>query len=130
MSLRDDRAKRSDEVTKGIYIAKVLKAQGQEIDSSIQKVMDAAGFQSDFWRDRSMTVAGTKLEYRHLKVHRFHDMPTRQTKSGKIRKKRNAIHDRIIYGHLNDIARELSIGYTDAVIAEIRKLETINYSSK
>jgi len=123
MSLRNQRNQRLEEVMKGRFISKVLAAAGTDVDETIQSVMDTAGFQSDFWRDRSMTVAGSKLEYRHLKVHRFHDMPTRKTKSGSIRKKRNAIHNKIVYGHLNDIARELSIGYTDATIAEISKME-------
>jgi len=47
-------------------------------------------------------------------------MKTRETSKGKLRKKRHAIHNKIIYGHLNNIAREVSVGYTDAVIEELK----------
>ena len=122
MSLLQKRHDNARAIAEGKFIAITLKQEGAEINQAIDAAM--SGFRSAFWRDKKMSViGGNTLEYRHKKQHRFNDMKTRESKSkGKIRKKRNIIHNKIIYGHLNNIARELSFGFTDAVIEDLKKL--------
>lgn len=122
MSLRTERNKRAQEILEGKFIAKVLHEESIEIDANINKIVSS--FKSPFFKDKSFSVRNSNtLEYRHKKQMRFVDMKTRATKSGTVKKKRHIIHNRIIYGHLNNIARELSVGFTDAIINEIQKLE-------
>ena len=124
MNLRDKRNKTNDLILQGRFIEQTLRNECKEIDLAIDAKMAAASFSSDFWSDKDFTVQGKNtLEYRHKKQHRFVDMKTRSTASGSIRKKRHAIHNKIIYGHLNNIARELSHGYTDAVVEQMKKIE-------
>lgn len=123
MNLRQNRNDRHDLILQGKFIDHVLKEESRSIDAAIDKTMSSAGFTSSFWKDKRFTVSNNKLEYRHKPQHRFVDMKTRNTQNGKIRKRRHIIHNRVVYGHLNNIARELQFGYTDAVIADFKKLE-------
>jgi hypothetical protein len=41
----------------------------------------------------------------------------------KHKKKSHPIYNKIVWGHYNNIVRELAYGYTDAVKAEMRSLE-------
>lgn len=122
MSLLEQRKERSRAIAEGKFISMTLRNESLEIDSAINNVIST--FKSSFWTDKQMTVRNNTLEYRHKKQHRWLDMKTRESKSkGKIRKKRQIVHNKIIYGHLNNIARELSFGFTDAVIDDLKKLE-------
>lgn len=122
MSLLEKRKENSRAIAEGKFIEVTLTNEGQEINQAIDKAMSS--FRSAFWKDKSMIVRSNKLEYRHKKQHRFNDMKTRTSKSkGTIRKKRNIIHNKIIYGHLNNITRELSFGFTDAVVESLKKIE-------
>ncbi len=123
MSLRNERNETQRLIIEGKFIDKTLRAEASEINQDIDAKMSAAGFESDFWDDKAFTVSNNTLSYRHKPQHRFVDMKTRNTKEGKIRKKNHSIHNRIIYGHLNSIARELSFGLTDAAIQELRSIE-------
>jgi hypothetical protein len=122
MSLRQKRLENARAIAEGQFITKTLKNQGKEIEIDIDKAM--SGFRTAAFFDREFKVIDNKLEYRHKKINRFVDMRTRETKSkGKIRKKRHIVHNRIIYGHLNDIARELMYGFSDAYVMNVKKLE-------
>lgn len=124
MNLREKRNQTADDISQGKFIAKVLKEAGNDINSTIDKTMSSAGFSQPFWQDKKMSIRnGNTLEYRHKPQHRFVDMKTRKTNQGVIRKKRHVVHNKIIYGYLNEIAHQLSFGYTEAVIAELKKLE-------
>jgi len=122
MSLLQKRKDNARAIQEGKFIEITLTNEGNEINQAIDNAMSS--FRSAFWRDKSMNVRSNTLEYRHKKQHRFNDMKTRTSASkGTIRKKRNIIHNKIIYGHLNNIARELSFGFTDAVVEDLKKLE-------
>lgn len=122
MSLRQKRNDNARAIAEGQFISKTLKNEGKEISLDIDKAM--AGFKTPAFFDREFKVIDNKLEYRHKKVNRFVDMRTRDTKSkGKIRKKRHIVHNRIFYGHLNDIARQLMYGFSDAYVTNVKKLE-------
>lgn len=125
MSLRQNRNDTSRAIAEGRFIRKVLHEEGQDINTDIQSKINQFGFKSGFWSEREFTVigSGNTLQYRHLKVHRFVDIKTRDTKQGKRKKKRYPIHNRIIYGHLNNVARELMFGFTEAVIDEMLNLQ-------
>jgi hypothetical protein len=77
------------------------------------KVMLGRGFQSrELLRDRHFSEKDQVLTYRHQKVHRYLDMSTRATKEGKRRKQSHPIHNRILFGHANNIVRRHSFEYT------------------
>lgn len=121
MSLLEDRKKTATAIAEGKFISHVLQAEAKELDVDIQKRMSS--FSSAFWSDRNFSEHNNVLTYTTLKVHRFQDMKTRRTKNGVIRKKRTEMHNKPIFGHLNNIARELSVGFTDAVKAKFMQLE-------
>ncbi len=125
MNLRQNRNQTHQQILEGKFIRNVLSDEGRAINTDIDNRMNSAGFRSGFWSDKSFNVVdgGNNLEYRHKKQHRFVDIKTRDTKSGKIRKKNHIIHNRIVYGHLNNIARELAVGFTIGVIEDLKKLE-------
>ena len=115
MSLLDNRSETRQAILKGRFIDSVLKKNGREINADIQKRMDAASFRSSFWSNRNFSTSNGVLTYSHLKQHRFIDMKTRQTANGIIRKKHYAIHNKVLFGHANNVIRELSFGFTQSV---------------
>ena len=84
----------------------------------MSKEITSRGFESPSWGDRSFSVSDSVLSYQHLGRHRFVDIKTRNTKQGKKRKKNHPIHNRIIFGHYNNIVRELKYGFTEAIKEE------------
>ncbi len=125
MSLRQNRNDTSRAIAEGRFIKKVLQEEGLDINLDIQSKINQFGFKSGFWSERefSVTGSGNTLQYRHLKVHRFVDIKTRESTKGRKPKKRYPIHNRIIYGHLNNVARELMFGFTEAVIDEMLNMQ-------
>lgn len=70
--------------------------------------------------------AGGTVTVTHLKRQRFLDMKTRKLKSGRtIRKKAYNIHNKIVYGRLNNIIRQLAYGFTNEVRNKIKRELTI-----
>lgn len=121
MSILEQRKKTADAIAKGRFVAHVLKEASQDLDKEVKQRMNS--FSSAFWRKRNFAVQDTTLTYTTLLQHRFVDMKTRQTKEGAKKKKRYQIHNAPIYGHLNDIVREISFGFTDAIKAKFHNLE-------
>lgn len=113
-----------DDILKGRFITRVLKEQAKEINQAQVKYINTHGFNNADWiTDRNFTVEKSALHYVHSLKHRFVDMKTRNTKEGKKRKKAHPIHNRIIWGHYNNIITQLSFGFTEAVKQELRQLE-------
>lgn len=125
MDIREKRNQTAKEILEGRFVKSVLSKESKELPKDLQKRIYKSGLSSeDWWSKVSFSVIGkNNLEYRHLKKHRFMDMKTRNTKEGKIRKKSYPIHNKMIYFHLNDIIRELTIGFTDTIINEMKSLE-------
>ena len=113
----------TSEILKGRFIKRVFSENSVYIDKSVSKEITTRGFESAEWGDRSFTISDSALTYQHLGRHRFVDMKTRNTKKGKIRKKNHPIHNRIVFGHYNNIIRDLKYGFTDAVKEELKTLE-------
>lgn len=121
MSLLEDRSKTAKAIAEGRFISYVLKEEAKELEADISERM--VSFSSSFWDARNFSEKENTLTYTTTLVHRFQDMKTRQTKNGIIKKKRTEMHNKPIFGHLNNIARELSVGFTDAVKARFMVLE-------
>lgn len=113
MDLLDKRQKASNELLQQRFIQRILKEESREIDMAQNKLMVSRGFNSpEFYQSRSFTVSDTNLQFDHLAKHRFVDMKTRLTQSGRKPKKSHPIHNRILYGHANNIVFRLSVEYT------------------
>lgn len=122
MSILEDRKKRSEEILQGKFIRRVLNETAKEIDKSQSRTM--SGFRSTFWNNRRFNISSNQLSLQHDKRIRFLDMKNRIRRDGTSqRKKSRVVHNRIIYGKYNNLVRELSFGYTDAVKEELRSLE-------
>jgi hypothetical protein len=123
MSLIDSRENFSDQILERRFIRKVLQGTSKDIDQAQRKYISGRGFENNDWNSgRSFTVSENELGYTHLKKHRFVDMKSRNTKTGKKRKKSHPIHNRIIWGHYNNVIKELHFGFTNAVKEELRNL--------
>lgn len=124
MNLIEKRKDNAKLIAEKRFIKKVLEEQGNEMKSAQTKVMRDNSFQSSkFFNKRRFNVSNDTMIITNLKLHRFVDMKTRKTKSGVKRKKSHPIYNRIIFGHLNNIIRQISFGFTDSVIEEMKKLE-------
>lgn len=123
MSLRNDRNARRDTILEGKFITKILQEEGKEINKDIDSKMRRSSFNSTEWNDKKIIVSENTLTYTHLKRHRFIDMKTRASKKGTKRKKNYPIHNKIIFGRINNIIRDLAHGYTDEVIEQLKKVE-------
>lgn len=111
----------TNEILKGRFIKRVFSETSVDIEKAVNKEITSRGFESTEWSDRSFTVSDSALSYQHLGRHRFVDMKTRNTKQGKKHKKNHPIHNRIIFGHYNNIVRELRYGFTDAVVEQMKR---------
>ena len=124
MNLLNKRSDTKDAILKGIFIKRELQEEGQEMKHAQTSLMSRRGFNSrEFFSNRTMSVTDTALRYDHLAKHRFVDMRRRQTAAGPTKKKNHPIHNRILYGHANNIVKRLSFGYTKSVIEEMKELE-------
>lgn len=124
MNLLEKRSETSEDILKKRFVRKVMKETASDIDKAQTLYMNSHGFEQDNWfSGRSFVTNDESLEYTHLKKHRFIDMKTRKTKMGIIRKKRHPIHNKIIWGHYNNIIKELHFGFTQAIIEELKTIE-------
>lgn len=125
MNILDKRKENHRKILEGRFIRKVLFEQSEEILEQQEWRMLKSNFRTrDFYNHRTFDVKDSSTELKFLMTHRFVDISTRRTKTGEVRpKKSHPIYNRIIFGHLSNIVREISFGFTDAVIEEMKKLE-------
>ncbi|MDC7994475.1 hypothetical protein [Altibacter sp. HG106] len=98
------------------FISRVLLEESQDMDQAQRRIMSSRGFgDGKMYNDRKYSVQDTELVYEHLPEHRFTDMSTRNTGTGKRRKKSHPIHNKVMYGFANNVVRRLNVGYTTAV---------------
>lgn len=122
MNIFEKRAAPGDSALEKRFIAKVLKEESKEIIEAQDKIFSR--FNNSDWKSgRSFEVHGTTLEETHLPKHRFVDMKTLETRAGKIKKRNYPVHNKIMYGHANDIVRGISYGFTEQVKADMKELE-------
>ena len=114
----------SDQILEGRFIRRVLQDTSKDIDHAQRAYISGRGFENNDWNSkRGFTVTQNEMGYTHLKKHRFVDMKTRTSKKGKNRKKSHPIHNKIIWGHYNNVIKELHFGFTNAIKEELRNLE-------
>jgi hypothetical protein len=124
MTILDKRGENFEAIIKGRFILDQLKEESQDINQAQVTLMARRGFRSSEWYDnRKFSVSGNRMDYDHMPRHRFVDMKTRQTKKGKIRKKSHPNHNRILFGHANNVIKRLHYGYTEAVKEELMNRE-------
>lgn len=123
MNITDRRKGVSEAVIQDKFIRQQLQEESEEIDKAQLSLMSRRGFKnSDWYNKRSLSVEGNNtMTLRHLPKHRFVDMRSRQTKQGRKSKKSHPVHNRIVYGHANDIIKRLHFGFTQAVIEELAR---------
>lgn len=124
MPLLESRENLSQQILERRFIRRVLQDSSKDIDKAQQSYMSGRGFEQNNWYSgRSFQVTENELGYTHLKKHRFNDMKFRTSKKGKNRRKSHPIHNKIIWGHYNNMIKELHFGFTNAVKEELRNLQ-------
>ena len=125
MNRLDKRQRQQDTIVlENRYIRQVLQEEGQNILQAQTKRMSGAGFSSpELYANRSISVSDTVMSYEHLAKHRFIDMKRRRTKDGVIKKKNHPIHNRILWGHANNVVRRITFGFTEDVKAKMRNMQ-------
>lgn len=124
MDLAESREQFADAILERRFIRRVMRDSSKDIDQSQRKYISSRGFEGEDWNsERGFLIADDGMEYTHLKKHRFVDMRTRTSSKGKNRKKAHPIHNRIIWGHYNNIIKELHFGFTHAVKEELSKIQ-------
>lgn len=112
-----------DEILKEEFISRILLEESRNIDQAQMKEMVQSGFRSrQLLNQRHFSLSQkTNLQYTHLKRHRFVDMSFRNTKKGRIKKISHPIHNKILFGHANNIVRRLSFEFTSETKAMLLK---------
>lgn len=123
MNLIELRKDNADHVLKKRFIKRVLTTEGKSIIQAQKDRMRENDFSNPKFNLLALSVSDFRATFSLLKLHRFVDMKTRNTKNGIIKKKNYPIYNQIVFGHLNNIISEISFGYTDTVIEEMKKLE-------
>ncbi|WZL88324.1 hypothetical protein VS868_12025 [Salinimicrobium sp. 3283s] len=123
MKTLDRRGENTEAILKGRFVEEQLREEATDIKAAQTSLMSRRGFRSADWYDkRTFTISGNQMDYDHMPRHRFVDMKTRNTKSqGKIRKKSHPNHNRIFYGHANNLIKRLHFGYTEAVKEQLSR---------
>lgn len=112
-------------IAEGRFIRHVLKEEATNIVQAQTKKMHENSFTTNaFFAARKIKQNESDATIAFKKLHRFVDMKSRKTKAGITRKaKAYPIYNRIIFGHIPNIVRRLSFGFTDSVIEDFKKLE-------
>lgn len=114
MSLLEQRSKyNSKDLLEQRFVSHILREELKELDQKQNNLMVSRGFTtSEFYTDRGFTVNDNVATYTHPLELRFVDMKTRNTKTGKIKKKAYPVHNKPLYGMLNNIVFRLSVEFT------------------
>ncbi len=124
MNLLQKRQDNTDDIVKNRFIRQVFSQTGKDIDKAQTDYMTSRGFeQSDWYAGRSFSVTDNALDMTVLKKHRFVDMKTITAKNGKKGKKAHPIYNRIVWGHYNNVIREMAFGFTEAVKSKLREIK-------
>ena len=126
MSLRENRNTNQRAILEGRFIRQSLEKHAKNVEDDISRSMKKAGFRSEFWSQRSFAINDDTMTYTHLPQHRFVDMRTRKTKEGAKRKKSHPIHNRIHFGNISTLARQLMYGFTESIKDELMKMDQMS----
>jgi len=113
-----------NDVLEGRFIRRTMQAAATDINVAQVKYMGSHGFSNPNWiTGRTFNATENALNYAQFLKHRFVDMKKISKKMKQYKKKSHPIYNRIIWGHYNNIIRELSFGFTEAIKEELRGLE-------
>lgn len=113
----------TDEILQGRFAKRVFAETAVSMNKAVSSTMSKRGFESPEWERRSFQTSDTALTYQHPVQTRFVDMRTRNSKSGKRKKKSHPVHNRIVFGHFSEVTREFAFGFTEAAKNELRELD-------
>jgi hypothetical protein len=123
MSLRSDRKAAHKAMLEGKFVEQSLRKHAKEINVEIRKRQQGVGFRSGFWNNMNFTINNNTMVYRHTKQHRFIDMRTRRKNDGTVlKKKAYPHHNRVLYGHANNLVRQLAFGFVASIREEMQQL--------
>ncbi len=100
----------NDDILKGRFISRILREEGQNIEQAKLKAVSLFASRNRFSAQYSNN--DSTLTMTHPIALRFIDMKTRNTKEGKIRKQAHPVHNKILFGHANNVVRRLSFEFT------------------
>ncbi len=132
MTARQKLKSRDQGILERKFVRKVLMDEGQEFVAghrqAIKRLLNSSGVLGGAL---SMQVSesgntGGSLSISHAKRQRFLDMKTRKlTTGGTVRKKAYTIHNKELFGRLNNIIGQLSFGFTQSVKEKIQREQII-----
>lgn len=111
------------------FIQKILGEEGYNIKKAQIEMMASRGFTSpELLSNIKTQVTGTTMTHTDLLRHRFIDMKTREVRGQKKKVKSHPIHNRILFGHMNNVVRRLSFEFTEEAKKQIRQdLEQLKF---
>ncbi|MFL9844754.1 hypothetical protein [Flavobacterium rhizosphaerae] len=113
-----------DEILEGRFIRRVLTDYSNDVNLAQVQYIGSHNFSNADWiSDRTFDVQENALQYSQKLKHRFVDMKFIGQGEARHKKKAHPIYNRIMWGHYNNIVRELAYGFTEAVKEDLRKLE-------
>lgn len=115
MDLVKERSQPSKDLLEKRFIDRILREEATELDHNQTQLMASRGFtNTQLYNTRGFKVANNTLEYTHPTVLRFIDMKTRTNAKGvKQIKKSHPVHNKLLYGMVNNMLRRLQFEYTD-----------------
>lgn len=123
MGIRSERSARQEAILEGRFVEMSLQKTANQMQQATDSVIARSSLSSPFWFNRSYNVQGNEIVYTHPMVMRFADMRTVKTKKGESKRKKNhEVHNKPNYGVMNNLIRELTVGFTDSIRLDLMKL--------
>ena len=124
MDLVNDRTSNKNDLLEKRFIGHILREEADELHQLQQSLMSSRGFTStEVYNARGFRVLEDhKLQYKHPVVMRFIDMKTRTNQDGNTNKKKShPIHNKPLFGMINNVLRRLQFEYTDRMKSMLSK---------
>lgn len=116
MAILDNLSNRNKSILERRYIDQVLDEEAKNIISAQNRLDRKFGFKTNqVGYGRSARVSGNILTLQHNIVERFVDMRKIRGK----KKQYHSIHNRVIFGHFNNIIDKLQFGFSQSVKAQL-----------
>lgn len=113
-----------EEILKGRYVKKVFTEEGDDMLKAIKKKMRSRNFsRPEYFASMRVMPSEESLVYEHALLNRFVDMKYHNYSKKRVKRKNHAIHNRMLYGHANEMIYRLSYGFTEAVKEELRGVD-------
>ena len=113
MAIQDKLFNRNKSILERRFIDQVLEEEGKNIVNTQNRLDLKYKFKTDrLKRARSINVSGGRLVLEHSIIQRFVDM---NKVRGITKKKKTPIHNKVIFGHFNNILGRLRFGFTRAI---------------